>query len=67
MGGWMGRCQQAHTQYQAYGRPGCGHQQGASGGAALALHAGHAAEQEQGDAAHLNPLGQGHQGVAQFV
>ena len=43
MGGWMGRCQQARAQHQAYGRASSCHQQGAAGGAALALHAGHSA------------------------
>jgi hypothetical protein len=67
VGGGMGRAQQDQSQHQAYGRAGCRHQQGATGGAAFALDTGHPTQQEQGDAAHLDPLGQGHQGMAQFV
>jgi hypothetical protein len=41
--------------------------QRSQGGGALPLDAGDSAQQEQGDAAHLHPLAQGHQGMAQFM
>ena len=67
MGCSVGSGQQTHAQQKADGRPRCSHQQGPSGRAAFPLHAGHTPQQKQGDAADLNALGQGNQGMAQFV
>ena len=63
----MGAGQQAHPQRQAHCRAGGRHQQRPQGGIAFPLHAGHPAQQEQGDAAHFYPLAEGHQGMAQLV
>ena len=59
--------QQGKAQRQTHGRSCDGHGQGTPGRAALPLHLGHTAHQEQGDAAHLHALGQGHQGMAQLM
>ena len=56
VGGGMGGAQQDKGQDQADGRAGGSHHQGATGGAAFTLDAGHTPEQKEGDAAHLDPL-----------
>ena len=65
--GGMGGGQQRAPQHQAHRGAGRRHLQGADGGAALALHTGHPTQQEQGDAAHLHPFAQGHEGVAELM
>ena len=63
----MAAGQQQRRQQQAHQGAGGGHQQRAHGGGTLPFNAGHTAKQEQGDAADLNPLAEGDEGMAQLM
>ena len=67
MGGAVTSRQQQTRQDQAHQRSGRRHHQRTECGGALPLHAGHAPQQKQGDAAHLHALLQRHQRVAEFM
>ena len=67
MGRAVGTAQQQPCQRQAHQGAGGGHQQRTHGRGAFPLHAGHTPQHEQGDAAHLHPLADGGDGVAQLV
>ena len=59
--------QECNSQRQAHQRTGQGDSESAEGRGTFAFDAGDATQQEQGDAAHLHALAEGHQGVAHFV
>ena len=58
---------QARRQQQTHQGSGRRHDQGPPGGGRFPLDAGHTPQQEQGDAAHLDPLGDGGKGMAQLM
>ena len=67
VGGIVNIGHQGEAKHQAHRRARRRDPQGSHGRAGFPLNAGHATQEKQGDAAHLDPLGHGHKGMAKLM